>query len=379
MCQKRDGLPRSKVSSAPEVTAPQNANEYAVRMTGRSSGRPNHSRVAARKYAPPAMPPTKKYGMMNHVQCGDAVKKVSDIHHSFLLVHPPFPDSDQREHAEHRGRRHRQRATLLQAAAGKLRIGGQAVHLGIVDEKIEGVQATQRPIRIVTVEPRPRFSLSFELLHALLRADAQLADGPELDRISRTRFGTGGLEPDAHAIVTERALLRRARDHVHIDDAKGTAGDAGAAAVAHIRLDHHGVELGADDRASRAHLDTAGFDAMLAHVAHHEPAAVVRAVELLDELDVPPVRAVELACVVVAVARHLRHAAVCGRQLIPVFARDLACFAIDTHRRVSEEPHRLVGNGGALARDVYHITLAPRCRRTLCLRGSTRWDRRPMP
>src|SRR5213594_4058267 len=77
MCQKRKGLPRSKVSSAPEMTAPQNASEYAVRMTGRSSGRPNHSRVAARKYAPPARPPTKKYGMMNHVQCGDAVKKVS--------------------------------------------------------------------------------------------------------------------------------------------------------------------------------------------------------------------------------------------------------------------------------------------------------------
>src|SRR5258706_689283 len=315
--------------------------------------------------------------MMNQVQCGDAVKKVSDMHDSFLLVHAPFPDSDQCEHAEHGGRRDRERAALLQAAAGKLRISRQAVHLGIVDEKIEGVQATQRPIRIVAVEPGAHFALRLELVHALLRADAQLADGPELDRISRTRFGTGGLEPDAHAIVTERALLRRARDHVHIDDAKGTAGDAGAAAVAHIRLDHHGVELAADDLATRAHLDTAGFDAVLAHVAHHQPAAVVRAVELLDELDMPPVRAVELARVVVTVARHFRHAAVCGRQLIPVFARDLARLAADTDRRVSEEPHRLVGNGGALARDVYHITLAPRCRRTLCLRGSTHWGRPP--
>src|SRR6266446_10806332 len=117
--------------------------------------------------------------------------------------------------------------------------------------------------------------------------------------------------------------------------------------------------------------------AVLAHVAHHEPAAVVRAVELLDELDVPPVRAVELARVVVAVARHFRHAAVCGRQLVPVFARDLARLAADTDGRVGEEPHRLVGNGGALARDGYHITLAPRCRRTPCLRGSTRWDHRP--
>src|SRR6266550_3163016 len=317
--------------------------------------------------------------MMNHVQCGDAVKKVSDIHDSFLLVDPPFPDSDQREHAEYRGRRDRERATLLQAVAGKLRIGGEAVHFRVVHQQIERVQAAERAVWVVTVEPGAHFALRLELVHALLRADAQLADGAELDRISRTRFGARGFEPDAHAIVTERALLRRARDHVHIDDAKGTAGDAGAAAVADIRLDHHGVELGADDRAGRAHLDTAGLDAVLAHVAHHEPAAVVRAVELLDELDVPPVRAVELARVVVAVARHFRHAAVRRRELVPVLARHLARLAADTDRRVGEEPHRLVGNGGALARDGYHITPAPRCRRTPCLHGSRRWGRRPRP
>src|SRR5205823_8225013 len=37
---------------------------------------------------------------------------------------------------------------------------------------------------------------------------------------------------------------------------------------------------------------------------------ILRPLELLDELDVPPVRAVQLPRVVVAVARHLRHAAV---------------------------------------------------------------------
>src|SRR6266581_3151513 len=230
MCQKRSGRRRSMVSSAPERIAPQNASEYAVRMTGRSSGRPNHSRVAARKYAPPARPPTKKYGMMNHVQCGDAVKKVSDIHDSFLLVHPPFPDADHREQAEHGGRRDRERAALLQAAAGKLRIGGQAVHFRVVHQQIERVQAAERAVRIVAVEPRARFSLSFELLHALLRADAQLADGAELDRISRTRFGARGFEPDAHAVIAQRALLRGARDRIHIDDAERAGGDAGATA-----------------------------------------------------------------------------------------------------------------------------------------------------
>ncbi len=33
----------------------------------------------ARKYAPPASPPMKKYGMMNQVQCGAALKNVSDM------------------------------------------------------------------------------------------------------------------------------------------------------------------------------------------------------------------------------------------------------------------------------------------------------------
>src|SRR5436190_21327886 len=80
MCQKRNGLPRSIVNRIPETTAPQNASEYAVRMTGRSSGRPNHASAAPKKNAPPAMPPTKKYGMMNQVQCGEPVKKASDIH-----------------------------------------------------------------------------------------------------------------------------------------------------------------------------------------------------------------------------------------------------------------------------------------------------------
>ena len=49
MCQKRSGRPRSSVSSRPLTTAPQRLTRYAVRITGRSSGRPNHSSTAPRK------------------------------------------------------------------------------------------------------------------------------------------------------------------------------------------------------------------------------------------------------------------------------------------------------------------------------------------
>src|SRR3989454_1457141 len=89
MCQKRSGRPRSIVRSRPERIAPPAATSYPVRTTGRSSGPPNQSKTAARKYAPPASPPTKKYGMMNQVQWGAPVKKVSDI--SWVPPPPPPP------------------------------------------------------------------------------------------------------------------------------------------------------------------------------------------------------------------------------------------------------------------------------------------------
>src|SRR5439155_24431084 len=65
------------------------------------------------------------------------------------------------------------------------------------------------------------FRSRLELAHALLRAGAQLADRPELDRIGGARFRAGGLESRPHAVVAQRALLRGARDGVHVDHAEG--------------------------------------------------------------------------------------------------------------------------------------------------------------
>src|SRR5215510_12840393 len=63
--------------------------------------------------------------------------------------------------------------------------------------------------------------------------------------------------------------------------------------------------------------------------------------ELLDELHVPPVGAVEPAGVVVAVAGQRVLAAVGRGELVPLLARDLARLAPDADRGVGEEPHRL--------------------------------------
>src|SRR5207248_696671 len=81
---------------------------------------------------------------------------------------------------------------------------------------------------------------------------------------------------------------------------------------------------GADDGTGRTHFQAPRLHAVLAHVAHHQPAAVIRTLELLDEADVPPVDAVEPAGVVVAVPGELPDPAVLGGELVPFLARDLA-------------------------------------------------------
>src|SRR5881397_1499861 len=120
----------------------------------------------------------KKYGMMYQVQCGDAVKKVSGIATSAFrnLLHPPLPNPHERDQAEHRAGRRRKRATLGQGAARQLRFYRQAVDLGVVDQEIEGVQATQRTVRVITVELGAFLSLGLQLVHAFLRPDAELGD-----------------------------------------------------------------------------------------------------------------------------------------------------------------------------------------------------------
>jgi hypothetical protein len=81
---------------------------------------------------------------------------------------------------------------------------------------------------------------------------------------------------------------------------------------------------------------------VLAHVAHQEPAAVLAVLsELLDELHVTPVNAVEAARVVVAVAAQGVHAAVGAGELIPFFAGNLARFAADTDGRIGVKSHWL--------------------------------------
>ena len=64
------------ISRIPLITAPASATKLAMRMYGRSAAEPNRRRSPASSSAPPAIPPMKKYRMMNQPNPGGAVKNV---------------------------------------------------------------------------------------------------------------------------------------------------------------------------------------------------------------------------------------------------------------------------------------------------------------
>src|SRR5437763_3651994 len=211
MCQKRRGRPRTIVSSAPETIAPTAATLYPLRATGRSSGPPNQSKTAARREAPPAIPPTKKYRMMSQVQCGAPLKKVSDIAGSSpaLLVHAPFAQAHDGQQSQNGRARHGQAPALGEVRRRQFRVARQAVDLGLVHEEVKGVQPAERALRVRTVQLRVD-ALGFQLSDALFGARAELGNRPELDRVGGARLRARRLETDLEPVVAQGALLGRA-------------------------------------------------------------------------------------------------------------------------------------------------------------------------
>src|SRR5205823_6519538 len=207
MCQKRSGLPRSMVSSAPEMMMPMAATSYPVRTTGRSSALPNQSSTAARKYAPPASPPTKKYGMMNQVQWGAPLKNVSGgmacasrPAGGRVFVHPPLAQADERQHAHDGRARDGEAGALAEVLCRQLGMPWQAVHLGLVHQQVERVQPAERSSRARAVQFRVH-ALRLELCDPLLGAGPQLGNRPELDRVGGAGLGARRLEPDLQPVV----------------------------------------------------------------------------------------------------------------------------------------------------------------------------------
>src|SRR6195952_5529597 len=81
-------------------------------------------------------------------------------------------------------------------------------------------------------------------------------------------------------VVAQGALPHPAVVLTLVDDAVRTRRNAVAAAVADVLLHHDGAELGADQRAGRAHVEAGGVGAVLADVRGHQPAELGRLVGL---------------------------------------------------------------------------------------------------
>src|ERR1044072_6605894 len=164
-------------------------------ISGRSSGRPKRSSVAARKQAPPSMPPTKKYRMMSQVQCGGPVKKVSDIAGSSAPPHDRvdavLPNSEQREETQDHGGRAREQRASPESAAGEPRVGRQPVGLRLVHQEVERVEAAQGVVGIGAVQVRLRFPLGVQLVYPPMRPLPQLAHRAELDQTGRAALRAG--------------------------------------------------------------------------------------------------------------------------------------------------------------------------------------------
>src|SRR5215472_3320028 len=137
--------------------------------------------------------------------------------------------------------------------------------------------------------------------------------------------------------------MRLAVEGVDIDHSERTSRHAISAAVADVLLDDHGIEFGLEQRASRAGFETGSVVAVLAHVAHHQPAALewrIAAVadtpgpRALDEIHMTPGVGRQRAGVVIALPRQRD---VIGREVVPFLASDLAGLAADADRCVGKE------------------------------------------
>src|SRR5579871_1243448 len=113
--------------------------------------------------------------------------------------------------------------------------------------------------------------------HAHSRASAmrQLVQIAKQDGLGWTGFRAGRLHAILLAVIAKRAFPGPAIFSVKINHAKGARRDAIAAAVADVRLNIDIAKFVADNRAGGAGIHTAGMLAMLAYIAHHQPAIAV--------------------------------------------------------------------------------------------------------
>src|ERR1700761_4140311 len=171
--------------------------------------------------------------------------------------------------------------------------------------------------RGVAIKVRLRDAALVKFLHAFAGLLAKLVDRAEGDRLGWTCLRAGWLQTVALAVIAERALVRMTAHFAASDDAERAGRYAAGATVADVSLDINVLELILNNGAGRARLMARGRHAMLAVVAHHEPAVKQRLVghhvqgskgawrfvgKLLNEFHMAPGGRRQLSRIVVAIA-----------------------------------------------------------------------------
>src|ERR1700730_745648 len=283
MFRKRLGVPRSRMRRRPQTETRSSASTSPTRNTLLSLRLPKLSAMAAVKYAPPAIPPRKKYQTMSRCQSGDlsmaAVLGVAAIGSAPLAEREERPDADEERRPDGQQRVHDH------VALGKGRLLRQRVGRRLVEQEEERVETAQRAIAVGAVELRVFVAHALERRHALVGLGHQLVPEAELDGLRGAGLRAGGAEAVVDAIIAERALVGPPRIVIEGDHAEGAGADAVAATVADILIDIDRPVLRPVDRARRAGVETAGLRAVLADVGHQEPGELAVGLGLLDEAD----------------------------------------------------------------------------------------------
>ena len=179
----------------------------------------------------------------------------------------------------------------------------------------------------------------------------QVFERAEANRLGRAGFGASGGEAADLAVVAEGAFKGAAFVRLlfvsPVNDAERTRDHAVAAAVADVVLDVDGLVLGANDRAGRTGLETAGHFAMFADVREEHPTERIFAVAahgtgnlraaalgFFEKKNVAPCGRAQADGVVVGKARPTGDV---GGHVVPFLARYFTRLAPDAHRRVGEE------------------------------------------
>src|SRR6266852_169680 len=283
--------------------------------------------MAAVKYAPPAMPPKKKYStiIMPHSGVLSMAAPVSAT---------TIAEGQERAQPDEDGRADREQRVDDDVALWELRILRQVVRRRLGQEQEERVEPAQEALLVGAVELSILEAHRLQRLHALGGLGDQLVAEAELDGLCGTGLGAGGAEAVVDTVVAEGALPRRAGVLVEADDAERARRHAVATAIADVLVDVDGAELCPVDRPRGTRIETSSLSAVLADIGHEEPGEVTAGAGAgrFHEAHQPERGVREVGVVLVGAGPfRLLHA-----ELVPLLAGHLAGPAADAQGGVRE-------------------------------------------